>query len=142
MGSIDGRLHRGVEILHTDRHAIDASVGEGVRLQIAQVARVDFDGELGGDIDFELVAQRGSQSADVLWIQNVGRSAAPMDMGDVSAFGQLCSDVGDLDPQRFEVGLNRLLAPRRLCTATAIPAKVLAEGNMQIERKADVLGQL
>lgn len=129
---VDGRLHLGVEILHADRDAGDAGAREGGDSFIVEPARVHLDGELSIVAHAEMAALCGGKLGDVVGGKDIGRAAAPVDVGHRVRFRQMFADRGDLGVQRHEVLGDGVVAMGRLGAAAAIPAQPLAERDVRI----------
>src|SRR5262245_54895805 len=116
----DSRLHRGVEVLHADRHPSDPSPREGRDLFRIHMPRVDFHGELGTLIDEESIAQRAGNLADVSGGENIGRTAAPVDVRHRVPAREDRGNAANLTLERAQVAGNGRIALGGLRVAPTI----------------------
>ena len=63
--AVDRGLHLGIEILHADRDAVDAGLGERRDACVIEPARIELDGELGILCDVEMPPRRLGEREDV-----------------------------------------------------------------------------
>ena len=95
------------------------------------MARIEFDRVLAHRRQIETVGDLVGDEFEQVGVEDRGRAAAPMDMRDLALAG-MAGDQRDLFDQALRVGLDRLVAQRRLGMAAAVVAKLPAEGNVQI----------
>src|SRR5699024_2947903 len=95
--------------------------------------RIDFDRNLRIGIELEVFAQQLHQAADLRFIQIRRRSAAPLQLADVTPSELRCS-LDDFLIQRVHLLIGRVLLASYKLSATAEVTKLMAERDRYVER--------
>ena len=138
----DGCLHVRIEILHPDGGPGQPGFAKSFHLPRVEMARIDLDRKLRPRADVEPGAKLRCEHENVAGREDIRRAAAPMDMGHRMTRRRQGGDVGNLHAQEMEVAGDRRMLARGLGIAAAVPAKAVAERNMDVERELGAFLQL
>lgn len=133
----DGGLNMRGEGLYAKVDAADAHGRHGGNPGGVEAARVEFDRDFGVT-RIETEQQLLKQADEIDERQRIGTTAAEGDPRDASASAQAPRDGSHLSFQRLHISGQPLGAIGRPCIAAAIPAYVVAIGDMDIEGEGRV----
>ena len=141
MQPVDQCLNLRINILHTKAHPVDPGCRESLYHFRFQPPGVNFDRPLGIFRKAEAPVQDREQAPEIDREKLCRGAAAEMQMTDSPCWRCLGSDHLDLLLQGPGIGFGIFCAPVDLCRAATIPAKLVAEGYMQIDRQPFLLPQ-
>ena len=78
LDTIDGLLDFGVEVLDSHAATIESNIPQGLKVLAGQLARVDFDANLGVAGEIKLIVNQAAQSTDLVRIEVGRRPPSPM----------------------------------------------------------------
>ena len=134
LDAVHSLLHLRIEILHAQTGTVDAPSGIGANLIGIEMARVELQRTCGTCDEIKGLVQPRHDLVELTARQAVGRATAKVQMRDLWPPCQVAFDQPDFFQQVFEKQLDGPLAFDNMGVATAIPAQLVAEGHMHIER--------
>ena len=141
LDAIDALLHVGIQHLNTETGAGEAGIRKRLDQPRRNPARVKLDGNVCERREVEARTYRSEQLIDLLRRENVRGPAAKMYPGDTGAGRDIRCHEGDLRLQRLNIRLDRICERWNGRVAATVPAELLAEGNVKVERNGRVGGQ-
>src|SRR3546814_4422186 len=93
-----------------------------------------LDGEFRARLEVERTAQAVHQIREIIRRQDRGRAAAPVQAVDRPAFSKHACEQIDLPAQQAHVGGDAQVVAGHRSVAAAVPAELMAERNVEIER--------
>ena len=136
----DRLLHVRVEILHAHRDPVEAELRERLDLRARRDRRVDLDRLLAVLREVEAAREDLVAALELLLVEEGGRPAAPVELGDGAPAGQPLRDELDLLVEELEVGLGAGAVVRGDDVAAAEPAHLAAERDVDVDRERAALG--
>ena len=134
LDAINGFLNLRIEFLHAETGAGEAQLSDPPDHFIRERARIALDGKFGVSGDVEIVPDALHRALQIIRHQRRRCPPTPMQMRNRHAVRQLFGQKTDFLVERLRVLRDRRIFSGQLHVAPAIPAKLAAIGNVQIER--------
>ena len=132
LDAVDGGLHRRRERLHTQAGTCHAGGGEGLHLTVMQGARIKLDRDFSALPDADTVSKRLNERGKIIRLQRVGGSAAEVQVADTPMGPERLRPEINLGLQTAGIFPDPAVTVRHAGSASAIPAKLLAEGDVKV----------
>ena len=134
-------LHLGIGVLDAEADAVEAQGPQVQGLFAIDEFRVDLNRGLQIGRQIEMVGHQAPELALFLGVEVIGRTAAPVHLGQAPPLGQQAGDQLQLLLQGLQVGGHHRRAQLGGdAVAAAIPTGMAAEGHMHVERKGLLAG--
>ena len=121
-----------IKVLHTDAGAVHAVAGQGVYFVVVYGGRIDFDRKFPIGVNRGQFAQPFHQRINVLWMQNSGRTAAPVKTRYCHTLRNGPRELCNFDFQDVQICLNWRHGFHALGPTGAEPAKPFTERNVDV----------
>ena len=136
LNTVDGFLHVGVEVLHAERHTVEAHFVELLHLVGAAGAGVNLDREFAALFgEREALRERLHHEGDFVVREKRGRAAAEMKLFEFLGARNVLFDEVALAADHLNIGGAARMVARYDFVAAAVKAHVVAEGNVHVERE-------
>ena len=140
LDAVDTLLNVCVEHLDAKARTAEAVAGEGADDIGRKAARIGFGCNFCIAGKRKAAAERGEQPINLRRCQNVGRAAAKVQVADTGVSGEQGCDLRDFSFEGVDIAVDRVGLCRNAGVASAIPAKLLAVGDVHIQRDLGLRG--
>jgi len=124
-------LHLQIEILDAKTDAIEAKLAEKVDVVAGHTARVNLNRDLGCVAQGKAIVKLRPEEFNLLFVQIVGRTAAPVELHDLALGIDLIRNPVDVLHQMLQIGFDDFAALGDQRIATAEIAGAFAKGMWQ-----------